>query len=113
MTNRLLVSVFVIGLAAGCGKKAGPAIDKVDVAALKDGASQTLQLSFWSKNRGLAGEDLVDNVHFEDRDKQPIALRFDPALAPKVAALAKGKVYKVTFTVKDDAVHKGVMTAVE
>ncbi|MBK9030086.1 MAG: hypothetical protein IPL61_01895 [Myxococcales bacterium] len=115
MTNKLLMCVLALGLAVApaCGKKAGAGADKIDVVALKDGATQTARLSFWSKNRGLAGEDLVDNVHFEDASKQSLALRYDPALEATMAKLVQGKIYKVTFAVKDDGVHKGTVTAVE
>ncbi len=114
MMNKFVPLLCVLGLALGCGgKKAGETPDPIDRAALVEGATRTLKLSFWSRNRGLAGEELVSNVHFEDRTKQPLALRFDPALEAKVATLEKGKLYTVTFTVKDDGVHAGVLTAVE
>ena len=51
--------------AEGAAASAGSA-DKVDRAALKDGQSHTHNLKFWMKNRGLVGENLVDNVHFDD-----------------------------------------------
>lgn len=115
MMNKLVPLLCVLGLALGCGGKKDTVakLDAIDPAALVEGATKTLTLSFWSRDRGLAGEDLVANVHFEDRAKQPLALRFDPALEAKVAGLKKGTSYKVTFTVKSDGVHAGVMTAVE
>jgi len=122
MNNRRFLSLvstvlLALGLAVlpACGKKGAAAggAETVDLAALKEGASHTAKLKFWAKNRGLAGEELVDNVHFDDAKNQRVALRFDPALGDKVGKLEQGKTYTVTFTVKDDTVHKGTMTAVE
>lgn len=115
MMNKLVPLACVLALSLGCGgkKASGAQPDPIDPAALVEGSTKTLKLSFWSRNRGLAGEELVANVHFEDRAKQPLALRFDPALEATIATLEKGKVYTVTFTVKSDGVHAGTMTAVE
>lgn len=115
MKTKLLLSVFVIGLAtAACGgKKAGAKAEKVDVAALTEGSTKTAMLSYWSKDRGAVGDALIDNVHFEDAAKTNIPFRFDPALGTKIDGLKRGQVYKVTFKVADDGVHKGVVTAIE
>lgn len=114
MMNKLAPFLCVLALSLGCGgKKAGPTPDTLDRAALVEGATKTAKLSFWSRDRGAVGDDLIPNVHFEDRAKEHLALRFEPALADKVAALVKGQVYTVTFTVKSDGVHAGVVTAVE
>lgn len=114
MMNKLVPFVCVVALALGCGgKKSGATPDKLDRAALVEGATTTAKLSYWSRDRGAVGDELVPNVHFEDRAKEHLALRFDPALATKLDGLVKGKVYTVTFTVKSDGVHAGVVTAIE
>ena len=115
MKTKLLLSVFVIGLAtAACGgKRAGPKAEKVDVAALAQGSTKTAMLSFWSKNRAAVGDAMVENVHFEDAAKTSIPFLFEPGLAGTIGGLKQGQVYKVTFKVADDGVHKGVVTAIE
>ena len=115
MKTKLLLSMFVIALAtAACGgKKGGAKADKVDVAALTQGATKTALLSFWAKNRAAVGDVMVDNVHFEDAAKTSIPFLFEPGLAGTIGGLKQGQVYKVTFKVADDGVHKGVVTAIE
>ena len=70
-------------------------------------------LSFWSKNRAAVGDAMVENVHFEDAAKTSIPFLFEPGLAGTIGGLKQGQVYKVTFKVADDGVHKGVVTAIE
>jgi hypothetical protein len=110
---------------AACGKggeapasgaaAAAASADKVDRAALKDGQSHTHNLKFWMKERGLVGNDIVDNVHFDDGANTRVIFTYDAALNDRIAKLEQGKVYKVTFTFKqsDNGMLLGNATAID
>ncbi len=107
-----VVLALVLGAVPACG--GGGGADKVDVAALKAGASTTAKLKFFVRERGIRGEGLADNAHFDDGANQRVVLYYAPALKDKVAALEVGKTYKVTFTFeKSDPMVEGTLTAVE
>jgi hypothetical protein len=107
IVSTILLSLFVL---ASCGG----GVDKVDVGSLKDGATHTAKLKFWAKGRSAIGNDLVENVHFDDAANARLVFYFDPALKDTVAALEQGKPYAVTFNYKGgDPLFKGTMTAVK
>lgn len=96
-----------------CGG-AGASIDKVDRATLVDGATETRTLKFWMKERGMKGDAIVPNVHFDDGANQRIVLWYEPALAAKVDALVQGHAYKVSFKyTPGDELTFGTLIAVE
>jgi len=108
---RLALSIVAASLLTACG---GTTIDTVDRSALHDGATETRTLKFWMKERGLKGDALVPNVHFDDGANQRIVLWYEDALAAKVTALVQGKAYKVSFKYSPgDALVFGTLTAVE
>lgn len=111
--RRFVILVLVmIGLQA-CGT-AGPAIDTIDRATLKEGAAATRTLKFWMKERGVRGDDLADNAHFDDGANKRIVLWVDAGLKDKVATLKQGDLYKVTFTyAAGDELVYGTLTGVE
>jgi hypothetical protein len=95
-----------------CGS--GPTVDTFDPAALTVGSSHSLMLKFWMKERGLKGDDLVPNLHFDDGKNQRVVFWVGEAVAAKVDALVQGKTYKVTFTFEGgDELFKGTATAIE
>jgi hypothetical protein len=95
-----------------CGSK--PGIDTFDPAAVKTGSSHTLLLKFWMKERGLKGDDLVPNLHFDDGANQRLVFWVGDGVAGKVDSLEQGKTYKVTFTAEgEDPLNKGTATAIE
>lgn len=116
MTRLLLSTLLTSALSftqVHCGSK-GPAIDSLDTAALKAGESKTLTLKFWMKERGIKGDDLAPNVHFDDGANQRVVFWVGDGLAPKVDTLVQGQAYKVTFTYEaGDALVKGTATAIE
>ena len=108
----LIVVMLMIGL-QGCGG-AGAVVDTIDRAALKEGGATTRTLKFWMKERGIKGDGLADNVHFDDGANHRIVLWYGTDLKDKVAALVQGTPYKVTFTyAAGDELVYGTMTAVE
>lgn len=116
MARLLLSTLFASALSltqAQCGSK-GPAIDSLDPAALKAGESKTLTLKFWMKERGLKGDDLAPNLHFDDGSNQRVVFWVGDGVAAKVDSLVQGQAYKVTFTYEaGDALVKGTATAIE
>ena len=86
----------------------------IDRASLKEGGATTRTLEFWMKERGIKGDGLADNVHFDDGANHRIVLWYGTDLKDKVAALVQGTSYKVTFTyAAGDELVYGTMTAVE
>lgn len=122
VVSRLVLCAALSAPLIACGKgdpaapaATAPSVDTLDRAALKDGESSTRTLKFWMKNRGLVGDDIVDNLHFDDGANTRIVFTFAPALAERVGTLEQGKPYKVTFTFKasDDALLFGELTGIE
>jgi hypothetical protein len=110
-----LAATLLLGLALlvapACGGKGGP--DKLDTAALKEGASASAKLKFWTLERGMYKGNLVDNVHFDDGGNPRVVFVYDAAMKDKLAVLKQGAVVAVTFTYEPgDAMVKGVLTAV-
>lgn len=116
MARILLPTLFAATLSltqVHCGSK-GPAVDTLDPAALKAGESKTLTLKFWMKERGIKGDDLAPNLHFDDGANQRVVFWVGEGLAPKVDTLVQGQAYKVTFTYEaGDGLVKGTATAIE
>lgn len=111
--SRVVVSALCAATIAlaGCG---GVGMDTIDKATLSEGQSVTRTLKFWMKERGLRGEGLADNVHFDDAANNRIVLWYDAALKEAVAKLEQGKAYKVTFKYEPgEALVYGTMTKVE
>lgn len=95
----------------GCG---GVAIDKLDPAALKDGASHTMSLKFWMKERGAKGDAILPNLHFDDGAGQRVVFWVGDGVKAKADSLEQGRVYKVTFTYEaGDELVRGTATAIE
>lgn len=110
-----LVMAFMSACGAGTPKAPeAPAVDTFDAAKLKDGETHTLSLKFWMKERGLKGEDIGDNAHFDDGATNRVVLWVDADQKDKVASLVQGKTYKVTFVYDaKDQVAKGTLKKVE
>lgn len=109
VSSLVLLSALALPLSA-C-KKA----ETLDRTKLEDGKTYTSSLKFWMKNRGLVGNALLDNVHFDDGANKRAVLTYDKALAPAVDKLKQGTLYKVTYTFKKaaDELNLGVLTKVE
>ncbi len=105
--------IAALGLAGfNCG--GGASLDKVDPAALKEGASHTLTLKYWMKGSGADGDAIVDNLHFDDGANKRVVFLIGDAVKAKVASLEQNKTYKVTFTHKGgDELFYGTATAIE
>lgn len=111
--TQLAISITAAtSILAACG--GGTSVDKVDRATLVDGATETRTLKFWMKERGMKGDAIVPNVHFDDGANQRIVLWYEPALAAKVDALVQGKTYKVSFQyTPGDELTYGTLIAAE
>jgi len=104
-----LAAMFFMACGGG-----GAGVDTIDRATLKEGETVTKTLKFWMKERGIKGDDLADNAHFDDGANNRVVLWLDAALKDKVASLEQGKAYKVTFKHEaGDALVYGTLTAVE
>jgi len=106
--------IAALGLAGfNCGG-GGASLDKLDPAALKQGASHTLNLKFWMKGSGYIGDVLAENLHFDDSANERVVFYIGDAVKAKVGSLEQGKAYKVTFTHEaGDPLIRGTATAVE
>lgn len=112
MAMAALVAVLG-GMSLGCGSQ-GANVDRLDPAALKEGQSHTLALRFWMKERGIKGDDLADNLHFDDGANARVVFWIGEGVAGRVASLEQGRVYKVTFTYEGgDPLVKGTATGIE
>jgi hypothetical protein len=99
----VFVFVFAIGLAAttSCGGDKGGGPDKIDTATLKVGDTTTATLKFWMAERGVRGDGIADNIHFDDGDLNRVVLYFDASMKEKASSLEKNKTYKVTFKTEE------------
>lgn len=108
----LLILTVVLAIASACGKSA--TAEKLDVAALTAGTTTTARLTFALAERGMHGNGLADNLHFDDGGNQRVVLYYEPTLKDTAAKLEKGKTYKVTFVVeKAGKLIEGTLTAIE
>ena len=110
MLRSVLIGVIMAITQLHCGS--GPHIDTLASASLTAGASHTLTLKFWMKERGLKGDELVPNLHFDDGANARAVFWIGPGV--NADTLEQGKAYKVTFTYDaGDPLVKGTATTIE
>jgi hypothetical protein len=112
----MLVMGLMMAFMGACGASTpkAPEVDTFDAAKLKDGDTHTLSLKFWMKERGLKGEELADNAHFDDGANNRVVFWVEADTKDAVAKLEQGKTYKVTFAYKASSdFFKGTLKKVE